>query len=127
MTKLVACSLCALAAIAGPALGVERGVWMYSIPSEYHGAANIIGNPAREDEAIDFYDEHVVADSVHENVAAYDLAQNLAEQKPRLAGDIVWGARALLELEGRFANAMLTAWDAGVSSLRDDIGLSVSA
>lgn len=79
------------------------------------------------DEAIDFYDEHVVADSVHENVAAYDLAQKLAEQRPRLADDIVWGARALLDLEGRFANAMLAAWDAGVSSLRADVGLSLSA
>jgi hypothetical protein len=54
MKKLIAYSLCALVGTAGTVRGVERGVWLYSIPSEYHGAANIIGNAAREDEAISF-------------------------------------------------------------------------
>jgi hypothetical protein len=69
-------------------------------------------------EATDFYDEHVEADAVHENIAAYDLAGGLARQEPELAEDIVFGARALLHVEARFASALLTAWERGESSLR---------
>jgi hypothetical protein len=67
--------------------------------------------------AVDFYDEHVEADSVHENIAAYDLAGGLARAEPELSNDIVFGARALLALEGMFGDAILSAWDAGESSL----------
>jgi hypothetical protein len=69
--------------------------------------------------AVDFYDEHVEADSVHENIAAYDLGGGLARAEPELAGDIVFGARALLALEGMSGDAILSAWDAGRSSLLD--------
>jgi hypothetical protein len=69
-------------------------------------------------EATDFYDEHVEADAMHENIAAFDLAGGLARGEPELAGDIVFGARAMLELEDRFANHLLGAWRDGGSSLR---------
>jgi hypothetical protein len=69
-------------------------------------------------EATDFYDEHVEADAVHENIAAYDLAGGLARQEPELAWDVVFGARALLFLEDRFARCLLAAWEAGETSLR---------
>ncbi len=69
-------------------------------------------------DAADFYDEHVEADSVHENIATYDLAEGLARAEPGLAGQILFGARALLELEARFAAQLLTAWEEGSSSLR---------
>jgi hypothetical protein len=69
-------------------------------------------------EATDFYDEHVEADAVHENIAAYDLAGGLAKAEPELADDIVFGARALLHLEARFAAHLLAAWEAGETSLR---------
>ena len=68
-------------------------------------------------EATGFFDEHVVADAVHENVAAVDLAGGLAAQDPRLGPDILWGAAALVELEGRFARHLLDSWAAGESSL----------
>jgi hypothetical protein len=68
-------------------------------------------------DAVEFFDEHVEADSVHENIAAYDLAQGLAVQEPPLASEIVWGAEALLALEGRFAAALLGAFEGGRSSL----------
>jgi Iron-containing redox enzyme len=67
--------------------------------------------------ATDFFDEHVAADAVHENVAAVDLAGGLAHQDPDLAADILWGARALIEVEGRWARHLLDRWEAGVSSL----------
>jgi hypothetical protein len=70
------------------------------------------------EEATDFYDEHVEADAMHENIAAYDLAGGLARQEPELAADIVFGARAMLHLEDRFARHLLGSWKAGRSSLR---------
>jgi heme oxygenase-like protein len=68
-----------------------------------------------------FYDEHVVADAVHENVAAVDLAGGLARQDPRLTADVLWGAAALIELEGRFARHLLGSWESGGTSLRRPI------
>ncbi len=70
------------------------------------------------EEATDFFDEHVEADSVHENIAAYDLAGGLAAAEPALATDILFGVRCLLELERRFASSLLEAWERGESSLR---------
>jgi hypothetical protein len=64
-----------------------------------------------------FYDEHVEADAVHESIAAVDLAGGLARQDPRLAADVLWGARALVELERRFSDRLLVAWEEGQSSL----------
>ena len=72
-------------------------------------------------DATDFYDEHVEADAVHENIAAYDLAGGLARAEPELAADILFGARALLFLEGRFAERLLAAWEDGETSLRQPL------
>jgi hypothetical protein len=70
--------------------------------------------------ATEFFDEHVEADSVHENIAAYDLAGGLARQEPHLAGQIVFGVKALLWLEGRFAGHILESFETGRSSLVDE-------
>ena len=74
-----------------------------------------------------FYDEHVVADAVHESIAAVDLAGGLARQEPALGGDILWGALLLRELEGRFARHLLGAWALGRSSLRAPRGAEALA
>jgi Iron-containing redox enzyme len=68
--------------------------------------------------ATHFYDEHVEADSVHEVMARTQLAATLAAAEPRVADDILLGARALLDLEGRFARRLLDSWADGRSSLR---------
>ncbi len=57
-----------------------------------------------------FFDEHVEADAVHENIAAVDLAGGLARQQPELADSIVWGARALSLVGGRWASHVLDCW-----------------
>jgi len=67
--------------------------------------------------ATPFFDEHVEADSVHENIAAVDLAGGLARAEPDLTGQIIWGARALAELDARWARHLLGSWERGVSSL----------
>jgi hypothetical protein len=64
-----------------------------------------------------FYDEHVEADAVHENIAAWDLAGGLAAAEPEVAADILFGARALLALEARWAAHLLDSWERGKSSL----------
>jgi hypothetical protein len=68
--------------------------------------------------ATNFYDEHVEADAVHENIAAWDLAHGLARLDPALAPDILMGARALLALDGRWAQHVMDAWEGDESSLR---------
>jgi hypothetical protein len=70
------------------------------------------------DAATPFFDEHVEADAVHEAVAAVDLAGGLARAEPELTADILWGARALMAVEGRWARSLLGAWERGESSLR---------
>jgi len=57
-----------------------------------------------------FFDEHVTADAVHENIAAVDLAGGLVRLEPRLVDDVLFGAQALVELDGRWATALLDAW-----------------
>jgi hypothetical protein len=78
-------------------------------------------------EATEFFDEHVTADAVHENVAAVDLAGGLARQDPTLAADILWGARALSELDRRWGDHLLAAWEAGESSLREPLAAAQPA
>jgi hypothetical protein len=69
-------------------------------------------------DATEFYDEHVVADSVHEAIALHDLAGSLAVQEPELVDDIVFGAAACEGLDARFAKHLLKCWSEGRSSLR---------
>jgi len=68
-------------------------------------------------DATEFFDEHVVADAVHEQIAAWDLAGGLVAAEPALAADVLLGARALLALEGRWAAHLLAAWEREESSL----------
>ncbi len=89
----------------------------------YAGALRRFG---ASDDAIDFFDEHVEADSVHEQVAARDLAQSLALAEPELAAQIVFGAEALLLLESRWAASLLAGWKGGGSSLRPPAAAELS-
>lgn len=74
-----------------------------------------------------FYDEHVEADAVHENIAAWDLAGGLAAAEPEVAADILFGARALLQLEARWAIHLMDAWERGETSLRSPLPLPAVA
>jgi hypothetical protein len=87
-----------------------------SIPNRRYG--NALRRLGYGKEVTDFYDEHVEADAVHEAIAAWDLAGGLAREEPGVAADILFGARALLALEARWAARLLGAWEAGETSLR---------
>ena len=62
------------------------------------------------EEACSFYDAHVTADALHEQIAAYDLCGSLADSEPGLADDILWGAAVCIHLETRFAQHLLRRW-----------------
>jgi hypothetical protein len=70
----------------------------------------------------DYFDEHVEADAVHEQIAARDLAGALGEDRPELLPDIMFGAAACLALDDRSADHMRAAFEAGRSSLRAEGG-----
>jgi hypothetical protein len=86
-----------------------------SLPNRRYG--NGLRRLGFDERATDFFDEHVAADAVHENIAAWDLAGGLAAVEPALVADIMWGASALLALEARWAQSLLDAWRRGESSL----------
>ncbi len=65
-----------------------------------------------------FYDEHVQADAVHEQLAAVDMCGSFVAAEPERLPDVLFGAAACLAIEGGFADALLNAWRSGRSSLR---------
>jgi hypothetical protein len=71
-----------------------------------------------DQQATDFFDEHVEADAVHEALAAHDLAGALAHDEPSLAPDILFGARAMIVLDAIALRPIYAAFMAGESSLR---------
>jgi hypothetical protein len=68
-----------------------------------------------------FFDEHVEADAVHEQIASVDLAGGLVSQEPALYGSVLWGAKTLGFLSDRWASHLLTCWTEGRGSLRADL------
>lgn len=70
-----------------------------------------------------FYDEHVEADAVHEQVVRHDVIGGLLEQEPELADDVVFGLDVTGFLEDRLAEHLLARWQAGQSSLRARRGI----
>ena len=86
-----------------------------SIPNRRYG--NALRRLGFGPEATHFYDEHVEADAVHENIAAWDLAGGLAADEPEVAADILFGARALLQVEARWAGHLMDSWERGETSL----------
>ena len=84
-----------------------------SIPNRRYAHA-ACGGSASTTARPTFFDEHVEADAVHETIAAVDLAGGLARAGAGAgAGDILWGARALVALEGRWARAAARRLGAG--------------
>jgi hypothetical protein len=92
-----------------------------SIPNRRYG--NALRRLGFGREATHFYDEHVEADAVHENIAAWDLAGGLAADEPEVAADILFGARALLRIEARWASHLMDSWERGESSLREPVAV----
>ncbi len=83
--------------------------------SRYASALRRFGAPS---EARRFYDTHVEIDAHHHRVALEQMVRGFVAQEPDAADDVVFGARALTAVEGRFAAHLLESWANGRSSLR---------
>jgi len=68
-----------------------------------------------------FYDEHVEADAVHEQVVRLGVVKELLAGEPHLAADLVFGIQVDDLLESRLARHLLQAWEAGQSSLLEPL------
>lgn len=103
----------------GALLGHLAAVEMTSsLPNRRYGNAlrRLGGDPV----ATRFFDEHVEADAVHEQIAAHDMCGRFATDEPAQAGAVLFGAAACLSLDRLFAEHALTNWAAGRSSLRPE-------
>jgi hypothetical protein len=87
-----------------------------SLPNRRYGDGlrRLGGTP----EATRFYDEHVEADAVHEQIAAHDMCGSFVAAEPDGAADVWFGAACCLALERIFGGHLLDSWAAGESSLR---------
>lgn len=65
-----------------------------------------------------YFDEHIEADAVHEQLAARGICHELATQRPDLHDDILLGAAACILLEARAGEQMINAWERDESALR---------
>jgi hypothetical protein len=101
----------------GAALGHLAAVEMTSSePSRrYSAGLRRLGFDAR---VTVFYDEHVEADAVHEQIASVDMCGSLVTEEPDLLPDVLFGAACSLAMDGVAARHLLGAWEAGRSALR---------
>jgi hypothetical protein len=65
-----------------------------------------------------FYDEHIIADAVHEQLAAHDMCGGFVADYPAEWDHLVIGALATLNIRGLFARSIVEAWAAEGTSLR---------
>jgi hypothetical protein len=86
-----------------------------SLPNRAYGNGlrRLGGTP----DAVLFYDEHVEADAVHEQIAAHDLCGSFAAAEPEAAGDVLFGARCAMALDETWRAEVLATWSRGETSL----------
>jgi hypothetical protein len=87
-----------------------------SIPNKFYG--NGFRRLGFDADATWYFDEHVEADAVHEQIAGHDLAGGLVEAEPELLDDVLFGAGTALALDTVHTTAVLEAWGRGRSALR---------
>ncbi len=69
------------------------------------------------DAVASYFDEHIEADAVHEQLAFRDICGGMAAEDPQVLGDLFLGAAAYLYSESLAGTAMLDAWRDGRSAL----------
>jgi hypothetical protein len=71
-----------------------------------------------DEQARRYFDEHIEADAVHEQIAAHELCGGYAAQHPDAVADIMFGASCCLMIDDAFAGHLLSCWRAEQPSLR---------
>ncbi|QBJ95957.1 iron-containing redox enzyme family protein [Rhodococcus sp. ABRD24] len=102
-----------LGALAGHLCAVET---TSALPSKKYAAG--LRRLGFGDAAALFFDEHIEADSVHEQIVVRDLAGGLAAARPELVDDILLGAAACLAFDDLIGDHIAECWARGSSSLR---------
>ena len=87
-----------------------------SLPNRHYG--NGVRRLGYGDEVAWYFDEHVEADAVHEQIAARDMAGGLVEAEPHLLDDVLFGAAAGMAVDGWLGADVFRSWTAGASALR---------
>jgi hypothetical protein len=104
----------------GAALGHLAAVEMTSSePSRRYSAG--LRRLGFDEQVTVFYDEHVEADAVHEQIAAVDMCGSLVAEEPDLVADVLFGAACSLAMDAVAARELLGAWEAGRSALRREL------
>ncbi len=67
---------------------------------------------------IEFYDEHIEADAVHEQLVRHGVIAPLLAAEPELARDVVFGIQASTLLADRLSELLLREWTQGRPTLR---------
>ncbi len=86
-----------------------------SLPNRRYG--NGLRRLGGDQTATRFFDVHVTADAVHEQIAAHDLCGGYVAEHPDAAADVLFGAACGLALDREFARHVLTRWECGRTSL----------
>ena len=96
----------------GEALGHLAALEMTSTrPNRRYG--NGLRRLGHDAAATAYFDEHVEADAVHEQVASVDMCGSFALAEPDLSGDVLWGAACCLAADRLAGAALLSAWGVG--------------
>jgi len=74
-----------------------------------------------------YFDEHVEADAVHEQIAAHDLCGGYAAALPGAAAGILFGAACCLAIDDALAHHLLSCWQAGQASLLAPAGTQAAS
>jgi hypothetical protein len=61
--------------------------------------------------AADYFEEHVEADAVHEQIAARDICGSLVRDDPSLLGEVVFGVACALHLDALAGAELLSRWE----------------
>ena len=70
-----------------------------------------------------YYDEHVEADAVHEQLASRSICGSLVAAEPKLREDVLLGAALCVALEKTSGRLTLQDWAEGRSALRPSLAL----
>jgi hypothetical protein len=68
--------------------------------------------------AADYFEEHIEADAVHEQIAVREICGSLVEEDPALAQDVLFGAWVCCYLEYLDGAHLIDRWGHGESALR---------
>lgn len=93
-----------------------------SLPNRRYG--NGLRRLGGDEQATRFFDVHIEADAVHEQIAAHDLCGGHVAEHPQAAADVLFGAACCLALEAEFARHLLGRWELGLSTLGEQVGVA---